>query len=114
MSLANVAREEIPDGEDARNKQLFASIIQRAVMDWIQYQLTDRPERRVLFEEAHEWLFEEDEAIFDAFGVSFPAACLILDIELGWFRRELPKRSPELLALLAPEIDDGSGDVLDV
>lgn len=114
-ALASVDADDIPDGEEVRSKQLVSSIVQRAVMDWIQYRLTDRPERRIIYQEAHAWLFEEDHAIYDAWGITFPAACQVLNIGLHWFRRELPRQSTTLLALLPaePDSEDLGLDVLD-
>ena len=113
-AIASVARDCLPDNEDIRAKQLIASIVQRAVMDWVQYKLTERPERKALYDEANGWLFGEDRVIFDAYGITFPAACQILEINLTWFREALPRLSPAALLSLSPEaLEEVVADVLD-
>mgnify|MGYP001593593077 CR=1 FL=1 len=77
------------ENDDFRLRLLIASVVQRAVVDWVLYRGLDDVRKRRLYHEADQWLFRDDRNIFDDDGITFPEACLVLGTPTGVIRSSI-------------------------
>ena len=75
-------------------RRLMLAILEDGVMCFQKYAGATRPRGRRLFQEAHDWLFDEG----DSWPFSFESICSVFDINPEYFRRQLKRWHEQLLA----------------
>lgn len=93
MQMVSQERTWRDVNEEEASKSLYRSMLARAIRDLVRYRGSDKPKFRHIYEEAHEWVFEEEvrdcQDRDDRF-MSFESVCGILGFDHDRVRERIP------------------------